>query len=134
MEVDPYSFVSALNGVLAQRLVRLNCPNCLAPGAGKLDEFSSVTLSESGIPPEQLKHGRGCGHCRGTGYKGRKAICEILSMNDELRELIVAREPIRKIKEAAYRGGTRSLREAAMGLARAGETTIQEVDRVTVAA
>ena len=78
--------------------------------------------------------GQGCGQCRGTGYKGRKAIAEILNLNDEIRELIVAREPIRRIKEAALRNGTRYLREAALDLVKSGETTLREVNRVTFVA
>jgi len=131
MGVDPYSFVSAMNGILAQRLLRVVCPQCAA-------EFQpdDRLLRVSGIAPEDAKNyrfmqGSGCGHCRGTGYKGRKAIAEILQLNDEIRELIVAREPIRKIKEAARQNGTRFLREAALELVKSGETSLQEINRVT---
>jgi general secretion pathway protein E len=134
MGVDPYSFVSALNGILAQRLVRLTCTHCAEP-----QQPSTELLKLSGILLEQAKEyrfvaGRGCGQCRGTGYKGRKAIAEMLHLNDEIRELIVAREPIRRIKEAARRHGTRYLREAALDLVRQGETTLQEINRVTFVA
>ena len=78
--------------------------------------------------------GLGCGQCRGSGFKGRKAISEMLNLNDEIREMIVAREPIRKIKEAARRNGTRFLREAALELVANGETTLQEINRVTFVA
>jgi general secretion pathway protein E len=78
--------------------------------------------------------GRGCGNCRGTGYKGRKAIAEILLLNDELRELISARAPIRAIKEVAEKQGTRSLRQAALALVKSGETTLEEINRVTFVA
>ena len=134
MGVDPYSFVSALNGILAQRLVRVNCSHCAVE-----DQPEAQLLIDSGIDGADrgtfhFRAGRGCGHCRGTGFKGRKAIAETLSLNDEIRELIVAREPIRRIKEAAVRNGTRFLREAALDLARAGETTLQEINRVTFVA
>ncbi len=134
MGVDPYSLVSALNGVLAQRLVRLSCPHCVEP-----TEPGAELLKSSGIEPEAVHEykfmaGRGCGLCRGTGYKGRKAIAEMLHLNDEIRELIVAREPIRKIKEAARRNGTRYLRESALALVKQGETTLQEINRVTFVA
>ena len=134
MGVDPYSLVSALNGVLAQRLVRLSCPHCAEP-----IEPTAELLKSSGIDAETVHEykfmaGRGCGLCRGTGYKGRKAIAEMLHLNDEIRELIVAREPIRKIKEAARRNGTRYLRESALALVRQGETTLQEINRVTFVA
>jgi general secretion pathway protein E len=134
MGVDPYSFVSALNGILAQRLVRLNCPNCTED-----DHPDAQLLHESGIDPADagdfhFRAGRGCGQCRGSGYKGRHAIAEMLSLNDEIREMIVAREPIRRIKEAAQRSGTRFLREAAIDLVRAGVTTLEEINRVTFVA
>lgn len=132
MNVDPYSFVSALNAVLAQRLVRVNCPNCSEPV-----EVSMEALRASGIDPDRASHaqfvaGRGCGKCRGSGFKGRHAVGELLILTDELRELIVAREPIRKIKEAARRGGTRLLRDGAIELVLKGRTTLAEIDRVTL--
>jgi general secretion pathway protein E len=107
MGVDSYNLVSALNGVLAQRLVRIFCTSC---------------------------RGKGCGNCRGKGFKGRKAIGELLVLNDELRELIIARAPARKLKEAAAAAGTIPLRDAAMQLVNAGETTLEEINRVTFVA
>lgn len=134
MGVDPYNFVSALNGILAQRLVRVNCPQCSVD-----DQRDEKLINDSGLTAEQVKNyyfrvGRGCGHCRGTGYKGRKAIAEVLYLNDEIRERIVAREPIRQIKEAAARNGTRFLRDSALALVKNGETTLQEINRVTFVA
>lgn len=134
MGVDPYSFVSALNGVLAQRLVRVICRHCAAPA-----ETDPELLKASGIDPAtahafHFQQGLGCGHCRGTGYKGRKAVAEILQLNDEIRELIIARQPTRLIREAARRQGTRTLREAALDLVRQGQTTLQEINRVTLVA
>ncbi|MBI2960849.1 MAG: Flp pilus assembly complex ATPase component TadA, partial [Betaproteobacteria bacterium] len=134
MGVDPYMFVSALNGILAQRLVRVNCAHC------SVEERPDERLvADSGLSAEEVRGfafrgGRGCGHCRGTGFKGRKAIGEILRLNDQIRELIVAREPIRVIREAAAARGTRFLRESAVDLVRSGETTLQEVNRVTFVA
>ena len=134
MNVDLYNFVSALNGVLAQRLVRLLCAECAEPA-----QPSAELLRESGIAPEDagaylFRAGRGCRACRGTGFHGRTAVPELLVLNDELRELIVAREPIRKVKEAARRNGTRSLRESALDLVRDGRTTLEEINRVTFVA
>ncbi len=131
MGVDMYSFVSALNGILAQRLVRLICTECKKSYVPSAEE-----LELSAISPEQAKamtlcRGRGCGHCRGTGYKRRHAIGEVLHLNDELREMIVNRAPIRTIKEAARAHGTRFLRDAALELAGQGETTLEEINRVT---
>jgi len=107
MGVDPYNLVSALNAVLAQRLVRMYCTQCRS---------------------------KGCQSCRGTGYRGRKAIGELLVLNDELRELIIARAPARKLKEVARAAGTLPLREAAMRLVNNGETSIEEINRVTFVA
>ncbi|MGA7178375.1 MAG: GspE/PulE family protein [Thiobacillaceae bacterium] len=134
MGVDPYSFVSAMNGIMAQRLVRVSCPHCIAE-----DYPDAELLNASGIDSQRaasmtFRAGRGCGNCRGTGFKGRRAIGEILYLNDEIRELIIARQPIRLIREAAQRNGTRFLRESAMDLVTRGETTLQEINRVTIAA
>jgi general secretion pathway protein E len=132
MGVDPYSFVSALNGIVAQRLLRMNCPQCATPAtpSDELLELSGLTTDKT--RDFKFSQGSGCGHCRGTGYKGRRAIAEILLLTDELRELIVARAPIGQIKEAAIRGGTHSLREAALALVKSGDTTLEEINRVTL--
>ncbi len=134
MGVDPYSFVSALNGIIAQRLVRVNCVHCATD-----DEPDDALLADSALTRDEVvgyrfRAGQGCGHCRGSGYRGRKAISEMLMLTDELRELITQREPIRRIKSAARESGTRFLRESALDLVRAGETTLQEVNRVTLVA
>jgi len=134
MGVDLYSFVSAMNGILAQRLVRINCPHCAVEYVP-----DAQLLLDSGLTQEQasafsFREGPGCGQCRGTGFKGRKAIAELLNLNDEIREMIIARAPVRVIKEAAHRNGTRFLREAAIDLVRRGESTLQEVNRVTFVA
>ena len=130
MGVDPYSFVSALNGIVAQRLVRINCPDCRRPV-----QPDAELLADSGREQEAAHYhfmaGQGCGTCRGTGFKGRKAIAEFLVLNDELREMIVSNTPIRQIKDVARKGGTRFLREAALALVRSGETTLEEINRVT---
>lgn len=129
MGLDPYSFVSALNGILAQRLVRVNCPHCSEPY-----QPSAQLLADSGLDAGDafaFRSGRGCGQCRGSGYRGRKAIAEMLLLNDEIRELIVARAPIRALKEAAFRSGVKLLRAAALDMVRGGETTLEEINRVT---
>jgi general secretion pathway protein E len=134
MGIDMYSLVSALNGVLAQRLLRVNCPHC-----SETIHPEPELLAVSGLKPEDVKDwnfraGQGCGHCRGSGYKGRKAIAEVLNLNDEIRELIIARAPIRTLKVAAQANGTRYLRESALDLVRKGETTLIEINRVTFVA
>ena len=131
MGVDMYSLVSALNGVLAQRLLRVNCKNCEALDHPGLDLLKASGLHEVDVSDWHFRAGKGCGHCRGSGFKGRKAIAEVLSLNDEIRELIVARAPIRQLKKAAQSNGTRLLRESALDLVRKGETTLSEINRVT---
>ncbi|MES2069874.1 MAG: GspE/PulE family protein [Pseudomonadota bacterium] len=132
MGVDPYNFVSSLTGVVAQRLVRQNCPHCNEPV-----QVDANTLAESGIlDPEtyQFHAGRGCSQCRHTGYKGRKAIAEVLRLTDEIREMIIGRASIRALKEQARKEGTRFLRDVALQLVRDGQSTLQEVNRVTFVA
>lgn len=124
MGVDPYSFVSALNIVVAQRLLRLVCQHCAE--AVSRDHYHDVTIPVGAT----LKQGKGCGVCRGTGYKGRRAVAEILLLDDEMRELIANRASIRQIKELAAQKGTLFLHQAALKVAFAGETTLEEVQRV----
>jgi len=131
MGIDLYSLVAALNGVLAQRLLRVNCLECARPDKPTADLVRESGLNLMAVKGWNFKAGMGCGHCRGSGFKGRKAIAEILELNDEIRELIIARAPIRKLKEAAKANGTRYLRESALDLVRRGETTLTEINRVT---
>ncbi len=131
MGVEAYSFVSALNGIIAQRLVRINCAFCTEE-----EQPDIFLLQDSGLSSEESKTfhfcvGRGCGKCRGSGFKGRRAIAEVLILNDELRELIVGRQPVRVIKEAAKKYNTRFLRQSALELVRIGQTTLEEINRVT---
>jgi general secretion pathway protein E len=132
MGVDPYNFVSSLTGVVAQRLLRQNCPHCNTPVTP-----SRELLDESGIQDAhtyRFHAGAGCAQCRHTGYKGRRAIAEVLRLTDEIREMIIARASIRALKEQARKEGTRFLRDVALDLVRAGHTTLQEVNRVTFVA
>ena len=133
MGLDPYALASALNGIWAQRLLRTNCPHCTqdcAPAPAELQRLGLTAEASAGF---RFRRGMGCGECRGTGYRGRRAVAEVLRLDDELREMVAGREPIRRIKELARRKGTRSLAEAALDLVRRGETTLEEVRRVTVA-
>jgi general secretion pathway protein E len=132
MGIDPYAFVSALNGIWAQRLVRLNCPHCAARYDPGEMELTGARLERAEVADYLFMRGTGCGDCRGTGYKGRRSIAEILTLNDEIRELIVDKQPIRRIKAAAQANGTRSLRLAALDLVRRGATTLDEIRRVTL--
>ena len=131
MGVDPYSFVSCLNGVLAQRLVRINCPHCAEPYVPGEEELSDSGLKQQTSAHYKFMRGKGCGNCRGTGFSGRKAIAEILLLNDKLRGLITSRAPVELVKEAAKQNGTRVLREAALDMVMQGDTTLEEINRVT---
>jgi general secretion pathway protein E len=134
MNVDLYGFVSALNAILAQRLVRLVCPHCSEDRGPEPELLRESGLDRTAAGGFRFRIGRGCRECRGAGYKGRKAIAELMILNDELRELITARAPVRQLKEAARRSGTRFLREAAFDAVKKGDTTLQEINRVTFVA
>ncbi len=131
MGVEPYNFVSALNCILAQRLVRLICSNCKRP-----KKHTDIELTESGIDPStagkfQFAEGGGCLECSGTGFHGRSAICELLDLSDHIREMIVDRRPTSEIKRAAIAEGMITLRESALAKVRAGVTTLREINKVT---
>jgi len=131
MGIDPYNFVSCLNCVMAQRLVRKICPKCKYPV-----EMPDETLLESGIDPEACREVtfydvKGCEECNNTGYRGRSAIVELLDLNDEVREVIVTKAPVTQLKKAAKEAGTYFLRESAIEKVFAGETTLREINRVT---
>jgi type IV pilus assembly protein PilB len=131
MGVEAYQFVSALNCVLAQRLVRNICTHCRRPAT-----VSRTVLQESGLDPA-LEHthafyeGAGCLECGGTGYKGRTAICELLDLTDRIREMILEKRPTSEIKKAARDEGMRFLRESAVERVMEGLTTLREINKVT---
>ena len=132
MGVEPYNFVSALNCVLAQRLVRMLCPVCK-----KAYEPADEELSESGMHRNQLPAGQifyravGCDACNHTGYRGRTAIHELLDMSDPIREMIIERRPGSEIRRQAEKEGLKSLRESAVKKVFLGLTTLHEINRVT---
>lgn len=131
MGVEPYNFVSSLNCVLAQRLVRLLCPTCK-----RQYDPTEEELRESGLRPEEVKdrvflRNVGCDACNHTGYRGRTAIHELLDMSDTIREMIIERRPGSEIRRQAEREGLSSLRESAMKKVFAGQTTLYEINRVT---
>jgi len=131
MGVEAYQFVSALNCVLAQRLVRNICVHCKRKAT-----VTRAMLEESAMDPA-LEHsglffeGGGCIECGGTGFKGRHAICELLDLSDNIREMILARRPSSEIKKAAREEGMRFLRESAVERVLAGATTLREINKVT---
>jgi type IV pilus assembly protein PilB len=131
MGVDPYNFVSALNCILAQRLVRMICGKCKKPV-----QYPDQLLIESGLKPAEYSQcafyeGEGCLECNGTGYRGRTAIHELLDLSDHIREMIIERRPTSEIKRAAHEEGMSSLRESALAKVFAGTTTLKEINKVT---
>jgi len=131
MGVEPYNFVSALNCILAQRLVRLICNSCRT-----VVHYSPEVLEASGLDPEQWSkvnfyEGQGCIECAGTGFRGRSAIHELLDLSDRIREMILARKPTSEIRRAAREEGMRFLRESALDKVRLGMTTLKEINKVT---
>jgi type IV pilus assembly protein PilB len=131
MGVEPYNFVSALNCILAQRLVRVICENCK-----KEVRYPAEVLRESGFAPETwgnvpFYEGPGCLDCSGTGFRGRTAIAELLDLSDRIREMIINRRPTSEIKRAAREEGMTFLRDAGVAKVRAGVTTLREINKVT---
>jgi general secretion pathway protein E len=131
MGVDSYSLVAALNGIVAQRLLRMNCPQCATPAHVSHELLTQSGLSKTAARGATFQHGLGCAHCRGSGYKGRLAIAETLPMSDELREQLVQRAPLSQIRQSARARGFTSLRESAIAHALQGRTTLEEINRVT---
>src|SRR5438045_552963 len=131
MGVEPYNFVSALNCILAQRLVRVICNSCRT-----VVHYPPDVLEASGLDPEQWSkvpfyEGQGCIECAGTGFRGRSAIHELLDLSDRIREMILAKKPTSEIRRAAREEGMRFLRESALDKVRLGMTTLKEINKVT---
>jgi type IV pilus assembly protein PilB len=131
MGIDAYNFVSCLNCVAAQRLVRKICVHCKRPVA-----YDRQTLEESGLDYDHLKdhifyEGAGCRECNGQGYHGRTAILELLDLDDDLRDLIISKASVSRLKEAARVAGTAFLRDSAVEKLLKGDTTLEEINRVT---
>ena len=131
MGVEPYNFVSALNCILAQRLVRVICPHCK-----QQIKVTHEQLVESGLDPDvwasiPMYEGRGCFECSGTGYRGRTAIHELLDLTEEIRELILNKRPTSEIKRAAKEQGMTFLRESAVAKILTGVSTLKEINKVT---
>src|SRR6266403_1436733 len=131
MGVEPYNFVSALNCIMAQRLVRVICAKCTKP-----KKYSREILSASGLDPEiwgqvEFVEGVGCLECSGTGFRGRSAISELLDLSDHIREMIISRRPTSEIKRVAREEGMTFLRDSALSKVREGVTTLKEINKVT---
>jgi type IV pilus assembly protein PilB len=131
MGVEAYNFVSALNCILAQRLVRVICENCK-----QKVRYAREVLDEAGLAHQEwldfdFYEGVGCVECHGTGFRGRTAICELLDLSDRIREMIVDKKPTSEIKRAAHNEGMRFLREGGLEKVRSGTTTLRELNKVT---
>jgi type IV pilus assembly protein PilB len=131
MGVEPYNFVSALNCILAQRLVRLICENCKTQM-----RYPAEALEASGLDPKlwggvPFSEGEGCIECSGTGFRGRTAISELMELSDRTREMILDRKPTSEIRRAAREEGMHFLRESALDKVKSGITTLKEINKVT---
>ena len=131
MGVEEYQFVSALNCVLAQRLVRTICSECKHSVQIERSELIEGGLDPAWSDRYTFFEGAGCIECGGTGYKGRTAVCELLDLSDGIREMILDRRPTSEIKKSAQDEGMRFLREAAVDCVLAGVTTLREINKVT---
>jgi type IV pilus assembly protein PilB len=131
MGVEPYQFVSALNCVMAQRLVRLICSHCKRPVKVERRLLIESAMDASLADTHQFYEGAGCIECGGTGFKGRTAICELLDLSDRIREMILERRPNSEVKKAAHDEGMRFLRESAVEKVMLGQSTLREINKVT---
>jgi type IV pilus assembly protein PilB len=131
MKIEPYNFVSALNCIMAQRLVRVLCAHCR-----RAAPVSEALLRESGLDPDAYHdqvfyEAPGCGECAGTGFLGRTAVAELLDMTDRIRQLVLERRPAVEIRDAAREEGMTSLRDSALDKVFTGLTTLREINKVT---
>jgi type II secretory ATPase GspE/PulE/Tfp pilus assembly ATPase PilB-like protein len=131
MGVEPYQFISALNCVLAQRLVRKVCEACKHPVTLEAAAITEAAIDPTLLAGRTIYEGSGCIECSGTGFKGRMAICELLDLTDHIREIILDRRPISEVKRAAKEQGMRLLRESAVERVLEGLTTLREINKVT---
>jgi type II secretory ATPase GspE/PulE/Tfp pilus assembly ATPase PilB-like protein len=132
MGVEPFLISSALIGVIAQRLVRIICPECKESYVASPDEVKELELS-----PKKEKilfyHGRGCQYCMQTGYRGRGGVFEVMNVSDKIRELVLKKEPASRIKEVAIQEGMTTLKESAVQRVLGGTSTVEEIKRVIFA-
>ncbi len=131
MDIDPYNFVSSLNCVIAQRLIRLICNKCREAVEADPQLLLESKLHCSEYKDVKFYRGVGCEHCHGTGYRGRKAVVEILDLTDEIRDMIASRQSITVLRKKAVENGMISVRQSALESLKLGETTLEEINRVT---
>ena len=131
MGIEPYNFVSSLNCILAQRLVRILCPRCKKPAKLSRKEFEESALDYEQHKDRQFYEAGGCKDCNFTGFRGRKAITEFLDLSDHVREMILEKRPSSEIRKSAIAEGMTTLRQSAIAKILAGDTTLKEINRVT---
>ncbi|QZA78171.1 GspE/PulE family protein [Deefgea tanakiae] len=131
MGVEPNSFVDALIGVVAQRLIRKVCPHCVGDDTPSVDLLAASGLTRTQVSKWTFRKGAGCPACRNTGYLGRKAIAEVLRLDDDLKQAIAKHAPAVELKKIALNNGFISMRQIALNAVARGETTLQEINRVT---
>ncbi|HCS49832.1 MAG TPA: pilus assembly protein PilB, partial [Candidatus Aminicenantes bacterium] len=131
MQVDPYSFISALNCILAQRLVRVLCPKCKQAVKYQSEQLLESGLSPDGCRDQSFYEARGCPDCGYTGYQGRTAIAELLELSDVIREMILVRKPLSEVKKQAKAEGIVFLREVGLQKVFKGVTSLKELNKVT---
>jgi type IV pilus assembly protein PilB len=131
MGVEVYNFVSALNCILAQRLVRTICEHCARPVHYSDEELVAMGLVPAEWQGFEFREGQGCIECGGTGFRGRTAIHELLDLTDPIRELILEKKPTSEVRKLAQKEGMSFLRESALDRVRRGLTTLKEINKVT---
>jgi type IV pilus assembly protein PilB len=134
MGVEPFLLAATVETICAQRLIRTICVKCKAPYEPSDEELMQLSLKRRDVQGQRFYYGKGCDHCKGTGYKGRTAIFELMDINDALRELILTKASAAQLRIAAQRSGMRPLRDAGVQKVFAGLSTIEEVVRETLAA
>ncbi|HOK03783.1 MAG TPA: GspE/PulE family protein, partial [Victivallales bacterium] len=133
MGVEPFLINSSLVGVFAQRLIRKVCPNCKTEFVPTDDDLKMLGIDREAVGDRKFYYGKGCQTCNNSGYKGRKAICEYMPINNTIRKLVMEKAPTIVLKQKARELGMRTLREDGIRSILDGETTIEEVLKYTVA-
>jgi type IV pilus assembly protein PilB len=131
MGIEPYNFVSSLNCILAQRLVRILCPKCKKPVTLSRRDFEDSAVDYEQYKDQPFYEAIGCVECNNTGYRGRRAVTEFLDLSDRIREMILEKRPSSELRKAAIAEGMTTLRRSALAKVFAGDTTLKEINRVT---
>ena len=130
--LEPFLLTATLEGIVAQRLVRQICPSCKTEFEPTEEQLMELRLTEEDVKGKKFYYGQGCDYCNNTGYRGRLGIFEIMTFNDEIRELIMKHASTNVLRVAAVKGGMRPLRENGLAAIYDGLTTIEEIARETM--